>query len=412
MVVEFGDKSADGQTERVLLEEKSFANRPSECKGFVARRVTELAMILAKSPKPARMRVLDCAGFAPNRKDQTFSLIFRFPQKAATNTDPVSLQHLLLAQGPDAWSRRQKAKIAGSELQPPPFQSAKPALHTRFCMAQSLAQSFSLLQACGMLHKGISPAHVVFFKSKTAKANYEGIDRDLTAPFIAGFTWARLHGPEFLSDEFPSSVLTPGSRPRFHDISDELSRGNISISPSGLLRVHPAYSYSTDQRYLKLLDLYSLGLVLLQIGLWRTLQDIADELFPSAKSMVNAVGAKLDEVDEQKGSDAWLMQRVWQWRTDLVGYQNMVSQEDGLASQREPRKAFQEALVQHVERLLVPAVGEIYARVVKCCLACDIENDGVPDRIVEPEFDESDPEYILQEAIVRNLVEELEKCSA
>ena len=386
------------------------------------------------------MRVLDCAGFAPNRKDQSFSLIFRFPEHAVNNADPVSLQHLLLAQGPDAWSRRHKARTAGRELEPAPFQSTKPALHTRFCMAKSLAQSFSLLQACGVLHKGISPAHIVFFKSKTANANYEGIGRDLTAPFIAGFTWARLHGSDYPSDVFPrrvsispsgsrlpsyecpfddefsrggASIFPNGTRlPSYELPLDELSCGGVSISPSGLLRVHPAYSYSTDQRYLKLFDLYSLGLVLLQIGLWRTLKDIADELFPSAKSMVNAVGAKLGEVDEQKGSDEWLMKYVWQWRTNLVGYLDVVNQSDGLASQREPRKAFQEALVQHVERLLVPAVGEIYARVVKRCLTCDIENDGVPDRIVTPEFDEGEPEYILQEAIVRNLVEELEKCNA
>lgn len=117
-------------------------------------------------------------------------------------------------------------------------------------MAQSLCQSLALLQACGVLHKGIAPANILFFKNNQVGANLDGIDRDLARPCIAGFTWARVHGSEYVSDKLPSRDFA---------------------STSGLLQAHPAYAFNADQRYLKVFDPYSLGLVLLQIGLWRSL---------------------------------------------------------------------------------------------------------------------------------------------
>lgn len=380
---ELSDK-ATGQTEPVLLEDKSYAGGPQDYERFVETRVSELAMILAKTPKPTRMRVLDCAGYVPNRKDQSFSLVFRFPQDAAKDADPISLQRLL-PRGPNGWSQRHQMHNKSS-----PSHIVKPSLLTRYCMAQSLCQSLALLQACGVLHKGIAPANILFFKNQVG-ANIDSIDRDLARPFIAGFTWARIHGSAYVSDKLPSKDFA---------------------STSGLLQAHPAYAFNADQRYLKVFDLYSLGLVLLQIGLWRSLEDIADDMFPSPKSIINTVGVKLDEAAETSTSDKWVAEYVAQWQDELMKRQRLVDQSDGIASQEKPRRAFQEALVKNVEKLLLATVGEIYTRVVKRCLTGDIKNDGVPQDIIEAKSDEGVPEYILQDAIVKNIVEELEKCNA
>lgn len=378
------EEKSTGQSKPVLLEDKSYAGRPPEYERFVEARVNELAMILLKSPKPARLRALDCAGYVHNRKGQSFSLVFHYPKDAATDADPLSLSQLL-PRGPTGWSQRYKQQIGRAP------RSIKPALQTRFHMAKSIANSLSLLQACGMLHKGLSPFNIIFFKSTTPGANSVDVDRDLTSPYIAGFSWARLHGAEFISDEYPANDFT---------------------STSGLLHVHPAYSFTAEQRYLKLFDIYSLGLVLLQIGMWQSLRDIADELFPSVKSAVNAAGAKLDEVAETSALDKWVVDSITKWQDELAKHQHVVDQSDGIAGEENPRVAFQKALVENVERMLVPVVGEIYAKVVKRCLTGDVENDGMPAQIVEAKTDEEVPEQILQDAIVRNVMEELDKCNA
>ena len=378
IVAELSDR-ASGNAEPVLLEDKSYERGPQpQYEKFVEARVCEVAAILSKTPKPAKMRVLDCVGYVPNRQSKSFSLIFRFPKDTASSTVPVSLQRLLPS-GPNGWDRRQKGRAIPSSW------TSKPGLQTRFAMASSLTQSFSLLQACGVLHKGIAPENIIFFQDNESAS---GI-RDLSQPFLCGFTWSRLHGSDYISDH---------------------TQGPNLSSTSSLLHSHPAYSFNHNQRYLKVFDLYSLGLVLLQVGVWRRLADIADELFPSVKSMINTVGFKLGEGAQSSASDEWLQQNISEWQDQLVSRQQLVAQSDGIASSDNPRRGFQECLVKNLEKFLLPEMGEVYTRVVARCLTGDIANDGAAVEIVNQISDEDEPEYILQDAIVKNIVEELDKC--
>lgn len=328
------------------------------------------------------MQVLDCIGYVQNRIDKSFSFVFRFPAGAAKDVEPISLQKLFPL-GQNGWSERHKKGLK------PQSPLHKPALSMRFAMAQSLSQSLALLLACGVLHKGITPTNIVFFQ-KEGTGNSKHVNHDLSRPFISGFSWARLHGSEYISDTVPSQ-----------DIASSI----------GLLHAHPAYSFTTEQRYLKVFDVYSLGLVLLQIGLWRGITDIADELFPSAKSAVNTVGFKLDETSENSERNEWLERKVTDWQAQLVEQQQLVAQSNGIAAAVNPRRAFQETLVQEIERLLLPEAGEIYTRVVARCLTGDLDNDGMPGSIIDQASDETEPEYILQDALVKGIVEELAKCN-
>ncbi|KAF4994326.1 hypothetical protein FDECE_13158 [Fusarium decemcellulare] len=381
-VAQLKDK-VTGEVKPVLLEDKCYAGASPEYEQFVRTRVSETAMMLAKSPKPGRMRVLDCTGFTQSRTSETFSLIFRFPEHAKTDTDPVSLKKLL-PQGPAGWTQRHQSQVEA------PQSLSIPSLRARFAMAQSLCHSVSLLQACGVLHKAITTSNILFFQSQ-ASDNIIESDLDLGRPIITGFTWARMHGSKFISEGVPSKDFA---------------------STSGLLQAHPAYSFNFEQRYLKIFDLYSLGLVLLQIGLWRGIGGIADELFPGAKSSINTTGSKLDETLASVKSDQWLAQNIAEWQDSLVKRQRLVDQSDGIAAQAIPRQTFQDALVRNIQKLLLGSMGDTYTKVVARCLTGDIENEGLPQDIVDAESDEDLPDYILQDAIVKNIVEEIGKCSA
>ena len=193
-VTELSDKTTE-KVEPVLLEDKSYASGPRP-------KYEEVA-------SETRVCILDCVGYVPNRQDKSYSFVFRFPGEVANDADPISLQKLLPS-GPSGWYKRHQ----GGTNSPAPVD--KPYLRTRFTMAQSLSQSLALLQACGVLHKGIAPANILFFQRQGA-ANTKGFDRDLSRPFISGFTWGRLHGSEYISDHTPSkdfassSGATPGT---------------------------------------------------------------------------------------------------------------------------------------------------------------------------------------------------------
>lgn len=389
VAAEFKDKPT-AKAKLVLLEDKSYVGmagiKPEHAKlgeKFAEARVAELAMILGKSHKPHSLRILDCAGYAQNSLPKTFSLVFYYPDHAVTDTAPISLQKLL-PRGPNGWALRHKTPADT------PAVSARPSLHTRYAMAQSICQSFAVLHATGVLHKAVTTSNIVFFKHKTAGTT-PGFQHDLTRPYTTGFTWTRTHGPEYVSEAVP---------------------GLDYATMNGILQAHPAYSVNTNQRYMKMFDLYGLGVVLLQIGLWRSLEDITDDIFPAAKSRINETGFKLDEAAGDVRGDKWLADSIALWQFELQKRQRSVDQSDGISLQKAPRAAFQEAMVKNLPHFLFDTMGEVYTRVVARCLTGDVHNDGLPNRVLPLKSEEGVPEYILQDAIVRNIVEELNKCKA
>lgn len=342
-----------------------------------------LLAILAKTPKPKRMKVFECAGYVQNRAEKSFSFVFRFPDQAMPDIAPVSLQEIL-PPSQSSWGGRQNkdTKAIGFE---------KPALSVRFSMAESLSQSIALLLACGVLHKGIAPANIVFFCMNSTDDKICATGYSLESPFVAGFSWARLHGAKYRSDTAPNVDFA---------------------SSSGLLHAHPAYSYTTEQRYLKIFDIYSLGLILLQIGLWKPLSDIADQIFPSPRSSLNQARNTLDGLAEDAVNFQWLRQKVADWRSEIQLQTQIVAQSDGIAAVENPRKSFQYALVRNIERLLMAEMGEIYTRVVARCLTGDLDCTGMPQHVVEVSSDEADPDHVLLDAFSKGVMEQLEKCNA
>jgi hypothetical protein len=371
-----------GTATKVLLEDKSYADsQASDYEKFVEGRVNEIAAILAKTPKPAKMCVLDCIGYVPNRGDKRFSLVYKYPSDADASSEPISLRRLL-APGCRGWSARQPGADSGSRA------INKPGLQTRFEMAVTLSRSLGMLQACGVLHKGLTSDCILFFRTQIPhEAGSAAID--MARPYISGFSWARLHGSEYISDKKPSKDFA---------------------STSGLLQVHPQYSFNRDQRYQKVFDVYSLGLLLLQIGLWCQLPEVADKLFPSPKSCVDSIGSMVDEILLKPQVNASIKESLETWKAQLHKGQQKLAQSDGISQVANPRRSFQEALVGKLEDLLLADVGPIYTRVVARCLTGDIENQGLARDVVTRASDEGQPESLLQDEIIKNIVQELERC--
>ncbi|EXJ53414.1 uncharacterized protein A1O5_13348 [Cladophialophora psammophila CBS 110553] len=307
-----------GSQQTVVLEDKSYAsNNDGE---FTEKRVQEISQILAVTPKPEKLRILDCLGYVPMRQRGCFTFIYNFPTWADPTQKPISLAEILPS--------------GTNSLKKPP-------LGTRFDLARSLASSLLLLQACGILHKGLKPENIVFFRL-SPKPEY-----DLSRPYIVGFDYARLHMTRFVSDDM------------------ELRECDLSYA-------HPAYNFTRSQRYVEIFDIYSLGILLLQVGLWMDLFSILKEW---------------TEADEKEPTS----------RVDL-----------------------QQAIIHQI-RKLEPEVGEIFTRVVARCVTSDLGNEGLATEINhsaietflrELQIDTSKAHDEVQRNLERNIVLTLEKCIA
>jgi hypothetical protein len=116
-----------------------------------------------------------------------------------------------------------------------------PLLGNRFKLAYNLATAFGLFHAAGWLHKGLHSNNIIFFE----RIEDQGIDE--TEPFIVGFQYSRPHQTE-----------------------------SLSKGPLGDSSLEYYYHPEAEKGFTKARDLYSLGVVLCEIGRWSLMRDISE----------------------------------------------------------------------------------------------------------------------------------------
>jgi hypothetical protein len=205
----------------VLQEYKVYAEHTSakEMSGLAAR--AHLLAELLSAPKSEEFRSLRCFGLLQEELDHRFVLQFEIPTCYGVDGDQHSnLQALIRdSKGPK-----------------------RPTLNERFHIALVLAKAVQKWHSVGWLHQGISGPNVIFFTK-------EGSERvDYMSPFLQGFDFSR-----------------PGSDP-----SIGISTNNIGFE----IYRHIDRQGAHRKGHRKIHDLYSLGVVLLEIGLWQNAFDI------------------------------------------------------------------------------------------------------------------------------------------
>jgi hypothetical protein len=181
-------------------------------------RVEAIAELLNSTEMPEDFRVLHCCGYFHDHSKCRFGLVFDFPHLPFPSgegfSDPITLRTI---------------------LDSPEHQQKRPMLGDRFKLALALAMSIVEFHKVGWLHKNISSSNVVFFQRDSSTVDY------FAKPYITGFSYSRPDEP---------SAFTEGPA----EGSD--------------------YKYYQDPEYLKNqlryrhdFDYFSLGIVLLEIGL-------------------------------------------------------------------------------------------------------------------------------------------------
>ena len=234
-------KASGGQEKRVWVEWKSYEKLSTTEDGpdeLVIECIEKLVILLQEPIKPTGFRVLRCIGYFvdPDFIGESsgltargrVGLVFEKPNDAYQEAKPISLLQLLEgSQHIDSW-----------DVEPP--------LTVRIELALKISNALSCLHSVGWLHKGLRSRDILFFQDKDSHA------LDLSKPYIMGFSFSR-----------PAARQDMTERPPFN--------------PKDVLYRHPYVSGDSPQKsFQKVYDIYSLGVALIEIALWSSIESLVE----------------------------------------------------------------------------------------------------------------------------------------
>ncbi|KAI0182215.1 hypothetical protein EV127DRAFT_73258 [Xylaria flabelliformis] len=188
----------------------------------LTERIELLANLLSSSKSPD-FRTLKCIQWDHQPLEYKYTLQFEVPKMYQSLHCQYKSLHSIIR------------KMKGT---------ARPTLNERFRIAYLLATALQKWHSVGWLHQGISSHNIIFFKVD----DHEGFD--YKNPFLHGFEFAR---PDF----DPSIGRT------------------LDDDASNIYR-HPSRQGPSRRGHRKIHDMYSLGVVMLEIGLWQTAWDMIE----------------------------------------------------------------------------------------------------------------------------------------
>lgn len=210
----------------VVIEWVDYDKEAVEERFVHVRRLDDLArMMHSASDRHPDLHTIDCLGYTDDVPSSRYGLVYKAP---AASYDTL---HTL---------------ISASDLK-------TPDLDERVRLAHTLTVALWSLHSLDWLHKSLCSANILFFPSAVAASATKStlttaLVPDISSPFLVGFD---------------------ASRP---DMDTEMSVASRNPSILDLHR-HPASLSGLGRKpYCKVYDVYSLGLVLLEIGLWKVLQ--------------------------------------------------------------------------------------------------------------------------------------------
>lgn len=208
--------------ERILVEYKSYLPdtsdvdpEPEEME-LHCRAIRQLANLLI-SAGSNDMLTLPLRGIISQEEQHRYAFLFDFPHGIDKESNPVSLFSLI------------EGKSLRSRLDLP----------QRFLVAEQVAKSMGAFHADGWVHKSMRSNSVLFFQGRDAQN-----DILVKSPYLVNFEYSR-----------PETAMTK------YDFDNDLERN---------LYRHPDRQGRPKTSFSKLHDIYALGVVLLEIGLWET----------------------------------------------------------------------------------------------------------------------------------------------
>jgi len=182
----------------------------------IEKRIGLLADLLCYQ-KPSGFRAPSCLGYVKvvdGEIGTRFGIVFSKPLDASAKSGLFTLRDLLGA-------------------------TPKPSLSARMYLCAVLARCVHIFHSVNWLHKGLRSDNITFFERL-----------DLSSPYVSGFELSR-----------PSIIAEMTEKPGFDPFKDIYRHPN-------------AQSTQTDGNYRKSYDIYSLGLVIIEVALWKHIEEV------------------------------------------------------------------------------------------------------------------------------------------
>jgi hypothetical protein len=180
-------------------------------------RISKLSALLSDAQKPTQFHTPSCIGYFNDAPNYRFGLVFRRPIDISPAAVLSSLFDLIIS-------------------------NEKPSLSVRVRLAHTLATSVQYLHSTDWLHKAFRSQNVVFFTNPG--------DTDISTPYLCGFGLSR-----------------PAQNTEMTEQPDSIPLYNLYRHPLA----HSSIAVDSKSGFKKVFDVYSLGIVLLELALWMPL---------------------------------------------------------------------------------------------------------------------------------------------
>ena len=231
------------------------------------QQIDKLGNFLCTRDRPYKLRTLVCIGLFKDELNQRYGVVYHIPQ--------------YLEELPSRFIQADLSERFPSTLTVL-FHRITHVLDLglRFDLARKLMEALMSLHAVGWLHKDLRSDNILFFPVKPSYTHgrIDGSKKDFGHPYIMGYGLSRPddvdHGPR----ETSSARVSP------HDVSIvrtipaivPRSRSHSPLPPPKQVDIyqHPNKWTNPSNRYRHGYDIYSLGVILLEIGLWKSLKSL------------------------------------------------------------------------------------------------------------------------------------------
>lgn len=219
-------------SQRVWIEWRDYDPIARAQPDLYPSRIDKLVALLSDSKNPELLRVPHCVGYFDdsrcaenNYRKGRLGFVFELPTPTAGS--PVSLMQLL------------KAK-------------PKPMLTLRIDLAKAISKCLMSLHSVNWLHKGLRSHNILFFP-EDGKIDY-------SCPFLSGFGYAR---------------------PTFREDMTEIPSQNPEYDMYRHPRTHGLGPWEGRQGFKRTFDIYSLGIVLIEIANWQSISEVLHVEYPN-----------------------------------------------------------------------------------------------------------------------------------
>ena len=259
-------------------------------------RIKKLAILLGSDNKPPQFNAPQCLGYFKDSTCKRYGFLYAKPSSVPPKNPPTSLLSL----------------VHSTNVNPP-------SLTKRITLAHAIDRCLMYLHSVNWLHKGLRSNSIVFFIPPGELSKY-------SYPLIAGFEYAR--------PDFPEEETEPPPEHSEHDIYR-----------------HPANLTRTISRSQKSHDIYSLGIILVEIAYWKPTDRVMEITKESraARSRVKKVRDLLLKGEFLDFIDGWVGEVYADAvRKCLTGGKELGVEEGANESDREVGARMQEVFAEDV----------------------------------------------------------------